>query len=102
MVRSEQDPMPGIAAHVIEKLGRIAADLVSRRVDKDVRIFHHEREHLAQPWHADMAAENAKLRKLQRDPVEIGNRPPRLRLAQGTCVSNLRAKGNVELAAFRK
>src|SRR6516162_872085 len=94
--------MPAVTAHVLAKLGWIAANLVSRRVNENIRVFHHEREHLTQPWHANMATENAKLRKLQRNPIEIGDGPPWLRLAQGPCVSDLCAKRNIKLAALCK
>src|SRR3954447_7121702 len=49
-----------------------------------------------------MATENAKLGKLQRDPIEIRDRSPWLRFAQWPCVSDLRAKRNVKLAALCK
>ena len=91
-----------IAAHIPDKLRWIAADLVSRRVNENVRIFHDEREHLVEPWHANMATENAKLGKLQRDPIKIRDRPPWFRLAQWPCVSDLRAKWNVKLATLCK
>src|SRR5665213_1097062 len=94
--------MPAIAVHVLDKLGWIAASLVSRRVDEKIRVFHYERERLAEPWHANMAAENAKLGKFQRDPIEIRNRPTWFRLAQWSCVSDLRAKWNIELTALCK
>ena len=49
-----------------------------------------------------MATENAKLGKLQCDPIEIRDRPPWFRLAQWPCVSDLRAKRDVKLAALCK
>ena len=49
-----------------------------------------------------MASENAKLGKVQRDPVEIGDGPSWLRLVQRSCVSDLRAKRNIKLAALCK
>ena len=69
---------------------------------KKIRVLHHERERFTQPWHANMAAENAKLGKFQRDPIEIGHRPPRLGLAQWPCVSDLCAKRNIQLTALCK
>ena len=49
-----------------------------------------------------MAAENAKLRKLERDAIEIGNGAPRFGFAQGARVSDLCAERDVELAALRE
>src|SRR5262245_22371684 len=47
VVRSEQDAVACIAAHVIDQIFGIAADLVRRRIDEDILILHDEREHLA-------------------------------------------------------
>src|SRR5262245_1575296 len=64
MVRAEQHPMGLPFAHVVDKVPWIPAHLISRCIDKDVRIFHDKRQHLVEPRHADMATYDTQFRKL--------------------------------------
>jgi hypothetical protein len=82
----------GTTTHVIDQFLRIAADLVDRRIDEDIWILHDEREHLTEPGHADVAADDAQFGKLERNAIEIRDGPPGSDSLSGpacpTCVQN--------------
>jgi hypothetical protein len=69
MVRSEQDGVPCISAHVIDQLFGITADLVGRCIDENIRIPHDTRKHFTEPGHANVAADDSQLRKFERNTI---------------------------------
>ena len=84
---------------MINQVFGIAADLVGRRLDEDIWILHDEREHLAEPGHADVAADYAQLGKLERNAIEMRDGQSPIGFPKRSGMSDLRAERNVELAA---
>src|SRR5204862_7904529 len=55
------------------------------------------RDHLLGPWIADVPADDHELGKVQRELVDVGNRPAGLRRARRPGVPNLGAERHPEL-----
>src|SRR3989442_9471489 len=69
---------------------------VRRGVDPDVPVLPGDRDHLLGPRPADVAADDAQLREVERDLVDV-RRTPRLRGKEGPGVADLRLERHVEL-----
>ena len=92
--------MPAVAAQVVDQVAGIAAGLVGGGVDVDVGVLGGQRDHLRGPRVADMTAHDDQLGELQRDGVQVGDRPARLGGAQRPGVPDLQAERDAQLDAF--
>src|SRR5207248_1675416 len=88
VVRAEEDLLSSVGAEVVHELARVAANLVCGGVDVDVRVLGRERDHLRAPRIADVAPHDLELGKVERDVIEVWNRPAGLRGTQGPGVSD--------------
>ena len=91
--------MAAAGPHVGDELGRIAAGRVGGGVDVDVGVLARDRDHLLGPRVADVAADDRQLGEVERDLVDVGDRPAGLRRAQRAGVADLRAERDAELDA---
>ena len=100
VVRAEQDLLAPVGAQVADELGRIAAGRVGGGVDVDVRVLARQRDHLLGPRVADVAADDHELGEVERDVVEVRDRPAGLGGAQRPGVADLQAERDAELDAL--
>jgi hypothetical protein len=89
-----------VAAEILDQLARVAAHLVRRRVDVDVRVLGREGDHLGHPRDADVTPDDLQVRELERDVVQVGNGAARLRRTERPGVTDLQAEGDAELGAL--
>src|SRR5207245_964558 len=98
VVGAEEDlAAPAAALQVPHELGRQPPAGVRRGVDVDVLMLAADRDHLLRPWVADVAAYDDELREVDRDLIDIGDRPTGLGGSQRTRVANLGAERHPEL-----
>lgn len=70
------------------------------RIDVHILMLPGDRNHLRRPRVPNMPTHDLQLWKLQRNRVDVRDRPPRLARAQRARVPDLRAEGDVQLDAF--
>lgn len=99
VVGAEEDLAPSPPAQIVDQLGRVAAGGVGAGVDVDVGVFVGHRDHLRGPRVADVPADDGQFGEVQRDLVDVRDRPARLGGAQRSGVSDLGAERDAQLDA---